>query len=51
LDGNIDFNRKRIVTKFDVEFEENERKRNLVVLDKIYLRQMLLELRKLFDTQ
>ena len=51
LDGNIDFNRKRIVTKFDVEFEENERKRNLVVLDKIYLRQMLVELRKLFDTQ
>lgn len=47
-DNSIEFFRKNIVTAYDHEFNINEQKRSIRVIDSIYLGQITSELRRLF---
>ena len=51
LDINIESSRKRLVTIYDYEFELNEVKRNISILDVKYIRQINNELRQLFTPE
>lgn len=48
-DPSIEFSRKKIITNYDYEFQVNEDKRNIKVIDVIHLRQIVNELRNLFN--
>lgn len=48
-DGTIDFNRKKIVTCYDNEFSINEQKRNIKIIDDIYVKQITNELKVLYN--
>lgn len=48
LDNSIEASRKRAVSNYEYEFEKNEARRNIKIIDVVYLRQIVNEMKNIF---
>lgn len=49
LDGHLPQERKRIVTVYEHEVNENEKKRSIKIIDQVYARQITNEMKRIFS--